>query len=111
MEEALRPCLAWEYCLPSLPTPVWLQPGPVEGGRDRTKLQCQAELEMTFQLRFPQFPSPEQLVRGVATGSCDFRKLERTGSNKTHIFYFIFCFLGLHLWHMEAPRLGVESEL
>ena len=26
-------------------------------------------------------------------------------------FYFIFCFLGLHLWHMEIPRLGVESEL
>ena len=22
-----------------------------------------------------------------------------------------FCFLGPHLWHMEAPRLGVESEL
>ena len=26
-------------------------------------------------------------------------------------FYFIFCFLGLHLWHMEVPRLGAESEL
>ena len=25
-----------------------------------------------------------------------------------HIF---FCFLGLHLQHMEAPRLRVESEL
>ena len=22
-----------------------------------------------------------------------------------------FCFLGPHLWHMEVPRLGVESEL
>ena len=21
------------------------------------------------------------------------------------------CFLGLHLWHMEDPRLGVKSEL
>ena len=20
-----------------------------------------------------------------------------------------FCFLGLHLWHMDVPRLGVES--
>ena len=27
------------------------------------------------------------------------------------LFYFIFCFLGLHPRHMEAPRLGVESEL
>ena len=23
----------------------------------------------------------------------------------------MFCFLGLHTWHMEVPRLGVESEL
>ena len=27
------------------------------------------------------------------------------------LFVFCFCFLGLHLWHMEVPRLGVESEL
>ena len=24
---------------------------------------------------------------------------------------FCFCFLGLHLRHMEVPRLGVEPEL
>ena len=28
------------------------------------------------------------------------------------VFYFlIFCFLGLCPWHMEVPRLGVESKL
>ena len=28
------------------------------------------------------------------------------------LFIFVsFVFLGLHLWHMEVPRLGVESEL
>ena len=28
------------------------------------------------------------------------------------IFYsFFFAFLGLHLWHMDVPRLGGESEL
>jgi len=27
------------------------------------------------------------------------------------VFWFVFCFLGPHLWHMESPRLGVESEL
>ena len=27
-----------------------------------------------------------------------------------HIFFF-FVFLGLHLRHMEVPRLGVKSEL
>ena len=26
-------------------------------------------------------------------------------------FFFFFCFLGPHLWHVEVPRLGVESEL
>ena len=25
--------------------------------------------------------------------------------------YIYFFFLGLHLWHMEVPRLGIESEL
>ena len=25
--------------------------------------------------------------------------------------FIYFRFLGLHLWHMEVPRLGVESEL
>ena len=29
--------------------------------------------------------------------------------HETH--YFFFFFLGLHLWHMEVPWLGVESEL
>ena len=27
------------------------------------------------------------------------------------IYLFIFCFLGLHLWHMEVPRLGIKLEL
>ena len=26
-------------------------------------------------------------------------------------FFYFFCFLGLYPWHMEVPRLGVESEL
>ena len=25
--------------------------------------------------------------------------------------FLLFCFLGLHLWHMEVPTQGVESEL
>ena len=26
-------------------------------------------------------------------------------------FFFFFWFLGLHPWHMEIPRLGIQSEL
>ena len=26
-------------------------------------------------------------------------------------FLFFSCFLGMHLWHVEVPRLGAESEL
>ena len=26
-------------------------------------------------------------------------------------FFFLFFFLGPHLWHMEVPRLRVKSEL
>ena len=25
--------------------------------------------------------------------------------------FVLFCFLGLHLWHMEVPRLGVKLEV
>ena len=25
------------------------------------------------------------------------------------LFFFFFDFLGPHMWHMEVPRLGVES--
>ena len=26
-------------------------------------------------------------------------------------FFFLFVILGPHLWHMEVPRIGAESEL
>ena len=26
------------------------------------------------------------------------------------LFFFFFCFLEPHLWHMEVPRLGVKAE-
>ena len=29
----------------------------------------------------------------------------------TFFFFLSFIFLGLYLWHMEVPRLGVELEL
>ena len=28
-----------------------------------------------------------------------------------YLSIYLFCFLGLHLWHMEVPRLGVKSGL
>ena len=31
--------------------------------------------------------------------------------NQVNVFLNFFVFLGLHLWHMEVPRLGVEWEL
>ena len=32
-------------------------------------------------------------------------------TNELTFFCVCVCILGLHLWHMEVPRLGVESEL
>ena len=28
-----------------------------------------------------------------------------------YFFIYLFVFLGLHPWHMEIPRLGVQSQL
>ena len=36
---------------------------------------------------------------------------KRNLSSNFILFYLFFCFLGLHLQHMEVPRLGVELEL
>ena len=33
------------------------------------------------------------------------------GDRPGTFFFFFFCFLGLLLWHMEVPRLRVQSEL
>ena len=37
-----------------------------------------------------------------------FKALEK---NNLFPFFNYFCFLGVHSWHVEVPRLGVESEL
>ena len=38
-------------------------------------------------------------------------KLFRSRRPRLRGFGFVFAFLGLHLWHMEVPRLGAEWEL
>lgn len=34
-----------------------------------------------------------------------------TGLLKVSFLVFFFCFLGPHLWHLEVPKLEVESAL
>ena len=38
-------------------------------------------------------------------------KIAVLSSLTQQIFFFSFFFLGPHVWHVEVPRLGVESEL
>ena len=46
-----------------------------------------------------------------ATGNSMFIHIFIFCSQVNLFFFFFFVFLGPHLWHMEVPRLGVESEL
>ena len=56
--------------------------------------------------RVPSWPHPLLSPRAPIT-HCHFQH-----SQCSHSFLFLcFCFLGLHLWHMEVPRLGVQLEL
>ena len=32
-------------------------------------------------------------------------------TDQLFVYVMSFVFVGLHLWHLEVPRLGVESEL
>ena len=53
------------------------------------------------------------LVIGISNSLC-YKWCERQKLKPVDSFFFFFssfCFLGLHLWHMEVPTLGVKLEL
>ena len=55
----------------------------------------------------PQIPRSQSLKR-----SQDLQlKVVTTVKPQLDLFFSFFLFLGLHLWQMEVPRLGIESEL
>ena len=65
-------------------------------------------------------PLPTHIVQLVPHGFTlpalsprDSLKAASWGICKAYPIFFVclFIFLGLHLWHIEVPRLGVESEL
>ena len=60
----------------------------------------------------PQGPQWQTPV-GRTEGRLHWKSMGRGSSGVSRVsgFAFAFCFLGLHLWHMEVPRLGVKSEL
>ena len=54
---------------------------------------------------FHCFSLPEPVFPISSPRGKDFAK------TKSHFFFVFLPFLGLILWHMEVPRLGVESAL
>ena len=47
-------------------------------------------------------------MRGVIEEECGWGKWSQVLEGLLKIFFF---FLGPHPWHIEVPRLGVESDL
>ena len=65
-----------------------------------------------------RFGTGGQTVKGKIIGGtvCQARRFSfalriRGHKKKFYFILFYFVFLGLHLQHMEVPRLGVELEL
>ena len=59
-------------------------------------------------------PNPHAAVETVLSSSVLRDHSEGPRSLKLFFFFFFFCLfvsLGLYMWHMEVPRLGVKSEL
>ena len=57
-------------------------------------------------------PFPPSYFTGTFPGVLtSFSQSHQPPSSLTSTGYFFFFFLGLHLWHMEVPRLGVQSKL
>ena len=61
---------------------------------------------------FHQLPMFFWVVERKPRFWCNGGQRKRVSRNwLKYIYIYFFCFLGLHLQHMEAPRLRVESEL
>ena len=69
---------------------------------------CKAVLYTLLSL-LPQETDRHTQTKGVAVILFIVTDEKWTLSNQS--IYLFICFLGLCLWHMEAPRLGVQSEL
>ena len=55
-------------------------------------------------------PNPALTFLKACPVACHTANAASTGSEPI-TFFFFFGFLGPHLWHMEVPRLGVDSAL
>ena len=75
------------------PFPVQLvqpQPGQQRGGQAQS-FGSRRSCRPAFSYHFPSFPRlPHWVVWGWGVRSCDFRNLERTGSNKTQFEYIYY---------------------
>ena len=68
-------------------------------------------------LRHVEVPHPgintgHSIDWSCGSGSQILNPLCHSGNSKLlFLFFIIFLFLGPHAWHMEVPKLGVQSEL
>ena len=53
----------------------------------------------------------KHLLQGDAANGCKPGLRTIRFFSKKLFSYLLFAFLGPYMWHMEVPRLGVESEL
>ena len=47
----------------------------------------------------------------LTLGTINHWNFSHSGKFISHFVFLFVCFLGLHPWHMEVPRLGVQLEL
>ena len=60
---------------------------------------------MRAEISVPGLPLSQNLGQGAGGTYLEVVSLSRI------FFFFFLVLLGLHLWHMEVPRLGVKLEL
>ena len=65
-----------------------------------------------FDLHFLMISNIEPIFMSLLVIPMSLKKyLFKSFVHFTYLFIYLFAFLGLHVWHMEVPRLGVESDL
>ena len=71
----------------------------LRGWSCRKDRQRWEQVEVHIRMRWQEVNEFSILIQGLSFGVCLL------------VCLVVFVFLGPYLWHMEVPRLGVESEL
>ena len=88
----------------------WTPPSAIHCPSPGCLIKCISRCASSYVLQAKILPHPQGWA-DLRSSCLEVPQASQCFCHFVFFFWFVFCFLGPHLWHMEVPRLGVESEL